>query len=385
MKSIKSINLLASQDKKHNVEQKFITKVDTLFENNNIVITSDDQFGSMFLKKNIHALFISLFSSADQDDADCNQYLMGKTYDIIIGCDTTYRSTIFFSNIFPVVDIPLHLLVYHDVKIIIYDVELPTNNNYFLSVTLHESNKIYEKNNEFMSQDIKWYPYYENIFDKNDTRHMNFLRFLCGMVGSSRNYLTFPKSYIEQPGVKTEFIIKDKFKMIYINHFNNEYQLTQFGKYFNDSHSLSRTMSYLIDNKCDILSETAKYTYNITNNCVKINHCVGDIIGNIKIICNPELIEISEIKSIYIRNNLTIVKEKYGYSILELSGTKGFNKIAINSCNVCFEITINKNTSNKQTIDVVYDKIICDAPLRIKLASTKVDKIFIDIMSLLPM
>lgn len=384
--------LQTQSNKKNNVEQKFITKVETLFENNNIVITSDDHFGSMFLRKNIHALFISLSSNGEYGDVDCNQYLIGKVYDIIIGCATVYRSTIFFSNIFPVVDVPLHLLAYHDVKIIIYDVELPINNNYLLSVTLHESDKIYDHNDEFMGQNIKWYPYYENIFDMNDTRHMNTLRFLCGMAGCFRSYLKFPKSYIEQSGVKTEFIIGNKIKMVHINHLNNEYQLTQFGKYFNDCYSLSRSLAYLVDNRYDILSETTKCTYNIKNNCVKINHCNGDMIGNVKIMCDPEAIKISEIKSVNIKNNLTIVKEKYGYSILELSGTKCLNKLSINLSNVYFEIKIKENTLNKQTLDVIYDRILCDAPFRKKLALmnsnstiiTNIEAKIIDIMSLLP-
>lgn len=102
------------------------TNVTNLLNINRIIIDSADDFRSLFLNKNIESLYFFL---DDKNKNDANQYILNKKYVILLNGIIIYTGIISYANIFPVEDIPLYLLTYHKIKIVIFDVEVPIDEN----------------------------------------------------------------------------------------------------------------------------------------------------------------------------------------------------------------------------------------------------------------
>lgn len=77
-----------------------------------------------------------------------------------------------------------------------------------------------------------------------------------------RQYLGYPIDYYNK--IKSNVIINNKYNVILINNMNDQYELTKYGKYFNDEFSQSRAIMMLCyDTYINILIETKKQLHKL--------------------------------------------------------------------------------------------------------------------------
>lgn len=331
------------------------TNVTNILDSNEIIINSRNPFGSNFLMSNIKSLYFSLES---QTDIDANQYLLNKKYCIYIGGCNVYTGIISLSNIFPVSGIPLDLIVYHDVNIVIFDVNIPKEelqNMDFCVVAIKTNDRSNIKlDNQCESLNfISWYPN-ESENDKNEKR-INELRFICGMAGCKRNYLGMSESYLKN--ISETFTLGNKLKILKINHKKNDI----LAKDFCDQYNISRALFFLAlpeeKNRVNVVIETINLCKSVDNNKMSLNF-IGDGVGNIKIFCD-EHTDITEDNSDH--KHLVLNKTSFGYETTNLNNLKFLNLVGDSK-----KITLCINNPNKtiEQLDVTYDRYCCDYKLR---------------------
>lgn len=131
---------------------------------------------------------------------DCNKLFTGKTYIIVIGGSEIHRGK-FVSNVnlFPFENIPLGLLEWHQVQIVIFDVDVPTDSKTTF-VLLHEIHVFIDNIGINGSFEMPWIP--------DEGMDYMFLRFMGGMCGLShvREYLYLNTEYIDRHETPTEVL-----------------------------------------------------------------------------------------------------------------------------------------------------------------------------------
>lgn len=261
-----------------------------------------------------------------------------------------------------------------------HDIILPPKKDCYFHATLHNS-KHFENNNKMYSE--KWYPYHKNnnsgllsYYDKKQ----NSLRIFGGMIGCTKNYLTYPKKYLSEKNVKIEFTLDNQFRMVKICHLNEKFKLTKLGKIFNNEYALDRQFYHLSTNNYNIVAETVKAVTKIKNNISKLHLCSCDGINNIQILCDSNILKIKNITYIGMPNTLNMKKNEIGYHIPELCGTKCLNILGNMSqhINKCIWIEFEPNHKLNK-IDFIYDRFVYNTSLRKHVATNVSGEKIIDI------
>ena len=314
-------------------------------------------------KQNTYEIRISSYSSQGEN------ILYGKKYNLLISDGLIYEGFLRNGNIFPVTNIPLHLLVYHKLIIIIYNFTSDPI-NYNLQLTHIPGNKFFD---DEAHCDLEWPHFDKEYYLELDTTvinlpEYNWLRFMCGMGGVGFNCKIDYKYFLKLK-YKIDICGECVFKKIY--HLTDDGNFTSgFSKWCQPYHSnyiLSILVANHIDNhmlsKCDILMETLKVPAAIFMNTILYDfHNSGDAITNIEILTKGSINEIFvQIYTPYgdINRNCSYIKTDEGY---KLDGCDDFNHIVIigeTVMNIKIILCDNMdNTDNVNSVWIKYDRAV---------------------------
>lgn len=331
--------------------ETFTKNIKELLVNDRIILYSGNEFEEQFLCEHIETLEVGLCNENNDHNISWyyNQYLLGKRYEIIIGGSMIYSSTIQEGNIFPRKNVPLHLLQYHKVLIVIYDVKVPNLNDYYFCIKLKKSNL-----NANDSCQLEWSPF--------GAEKINYLRFAKGMAGQLLNSLVFPKDYLNKNMISNEM---DGFKVIKINHFDENNNFVEFGNFFHNEYDSLRTVATMIDNKSTLVMETIKMTErNVINTATFCLYCNPDSLTNFEILCEKNV----KLKRVKIRNfgDISFKETSKGYKFKKFNDM--FHLIVVGyQQDVFVEIEFDSNSENNN-ITLKCDRVLFDSAPRKVLA-----------------
>lgn len=332
--------------------------------------------GLEIFKLNTSELYISIIDKPFNDkksSMDC--CLLGKKYSIIVHGSNIYDSTFHEGNLFPVNNIPFHLMEHHELSIVIREVNIPSSYYGSLFLKFHhiQSTKKYDVIDDQVN--IRWPPF-------GTIMSPNYLTFMQGMCGMKKTSYGIDDDYLKKHVTLAE---TGKCKYDILSHLDKFNDYVAGCESYCDEYTVCYPLSVLISRGKDFLLETLKVPldymnamFNLEQNNIKNYICThDDALTNFKIITDQDISSVrmeyngvSENFSVKLNDN-----ECNGLKVYEVTAFSHINHFVIigRNCNK-FKITPIFTKQCINNISLIFDRCFYNIKLRSMVAQKQWNK-----------